>query len=74
MGEGWGWATDGNLLPTTSQMDPRLTSGGLTPRKVLKMGPLKHLCLELERPRELVGSLDSSLGGHSVDGVGQSRE
>ena len=70
MGEGWYWAADGNLLLTASQMDSRLTSGGLPPQKVLKMGPLKHLCLEL-RLRGLVGSFNSSLGGHSVVWAGQ---
>lgn len=72
MGEGWDWAADGNLLLTASQMDSRLTSGGLTPQKVLKMGPLKHLCLELGSLRGLMGSFNSSLGGHSVVWAGQS--
>lgn len=72
MGEGWDRAADGNLLPTASQMDSRLTSGGLTPQKVLKMGPLKHFCLEPGRPREPVDSFNSSLGGHNVAWAGQS--
>lgn len=72
MGEGWDWAADGNLLLTASQMDSRLTSGGLPPQKVLKMGPLKHLCLELGRLRGLVGSFNSSLGGHNIVWAGQS--
>ena len=71
MGVGWDWAADGNLPHTASQMDSRLTSGVLTPQKVLKMGPLKHLCPEPGRPRGLVGSFNSSLGGHIVDWAGQ---
>lgn len=62
VGEGWAGAADGHPVPTASQLGPKLTSGGLTPQKVLKMGAFEASGARAWEAQKTGGQLRLQLG------------